>query len=669
MSFYQHTNSRVHVGLVMCLAAAAGCGGAPLEPAVEHAAQTAVFSNLNRLVVDHAGNILASDQSYDGSLVKIKSNCTISRQSIVPAAGWGGDEILDMVVGSDGTVYADTFSSIVKVSTSGTSTFLVGQQGLYPPQYKDGAASVARLSWAYPMAIDSANNLYVVDWLNDTTPFERKITPAGVVSSVKNIYGDFIPDQMLIAGGTTFSLLQPESAILNGFTNWFAPGSYLVAGYPSNGFKDGAGSVAEFNEPNDFVANSSGSIIYVADTGNHVIRKITTQSAVTTFAGKAGQRGGTDGTGSAARFDSPRAVALDTSGNLFVIDGVDASTPEWGTRIRKITPAGVVTSIAGNFGAGVVPDTACSAPCVCGTNATCNDVPGARACNCNSGYAGDPLTLCTDIDECQTNNGGCDMNATCTNTVGSYTCACKPGYSGDGVTCTDINECLTNNGGCDAHATCTNTPGSRTCSCNLPYAGDGLHCEPLIEATAVKPISNGSVEVDFKGQPNLTYAVQGSDDLSTWSNLDPVMVANATGNFTFIDTRAKFHSARFYRAKLVCSTFKTCDNGACGSQDDGCGGQESCGCDDPGLSCHEGACSCLTAKSCDNVACGQVDNGCGGQMNCGCNDPIWDTCQAGQCVCIFKTDAQLCAELGACGTVAVSPALNCNWPRTITCGC
>jgi len=88
------------------------------------------------------------------------------------------------------------------------------------------------------------------------------------------------------------------------------------------------------------VATDGSGNIYVADSLNNTIRKVTPAGVVTTLAGLAGRSGHTDGTGSAARFDGPEGVATDIEGNVYVADTNNAT-------IRKITPAGVVTTLAG----------------------------------------------------------------------------------------------------------------------------------------------------------------------------------------------------------------------------------------------------------------------------------------------------------------------------------
>ena len=81
--------------------------------------------------------------------------------------------------------------------------------------------------------------------------------------------------------------------------------------------------------------------VYVADSYNRTIRKVTPGGVVTTLAGMAGSWGSADGTGSAARFNYPSGVAVDSAGNVYVADTGNHT-------IRKVTPAGVVTTLAGN---------------------------------------------------------------------------------------------------------------------------------------------------------------------------------------------------------------------------------------------------------------------------------------------------------------------------------
>jgi NHL repeat-containing protein len=119
----------------------------------------------------------------------------------------------------------------------------------------------------------------------------------------------------------------------------YEPYSFTTfAGLPP-GSADGTGSAARFNSPAGVTVDSAGNT-YVADTANSTIRKITPAGVVTTFAGLAGNTGSANGTGNAARFNGPVAVAIDSIGNIFVADTNNST-------IRKITPARVVSTFAG----------------------------------------------------------------------------------------------------------------------------------------------------------------------------------------------------------------------------------------------------------------------------------------------------------------------------------
>lgn len=126
--------------------------------------------------------------------------------------------------------------------------------------------------------------------------------------------------------------------LLHGQTYHFT----TLAGRGSIGSTDGTGINARFFNPASIAFNAAGDA-YIADFGNHTIRKLAADGTVTTVAGKAGFSGHVDGAGAAARFEQPVALAVDSSGNLFVADQADHV-------IRKVTPAGVVTTFAGQPG-------------------------------------------------------------------------------------------------------------------------------------------------------------------------------------------------------------------------------------------------------------------------------------------------------------------------------
>ncbi len=113
-----------------------------------------------------------------------------------------------------------------------------------------------------------------------------------------------------------------------------------LAGGPSNGAADGVGTAARFDNPKGITQDAAG-IVYVADTNNHTIRRIALDGTVTTLAGLAGNAGAVDGTGSAARFSQPWGVAIGPDGDLYVAEYANSL-------IRRVTPAGVVTTYAGS---------------------------------------------------------------------------------------------------------------------------------------------------------------------------------------------------------------------------------------------------------------------------------------------------------------------------------
>jgi DNA-binding beta-propeller fold protein YncE len=118
----------------------------------------------------------------------------------------------------------------------------------------------------------------------------------------------------------------------------------VLAGSGSAGCADGNGAAAQFNTPVGVAIDGEGSFI-IADYSNHRVRKITPDGTVSTLAGS-GSEGSADGEGAAAQFSYPRGVAVDGKGNIIVAD--------WGNhRVRKITSDGNVSTLAGSGSAGL----------------------------------------------------------------------------------------------------------------------------------------------------------------------------------------------------------------------------------------------------------------------------------------------------------------------------
>lgn len=138
---------------------------------------------------------------------------------------------------------------------------------------------------------------------------------------------------------TGFALSAFLSACGGGVQPQVANLSLLAGNVNGSGSADGTGAAASFYLPGNVATDRAGNI-YVADTANNTIRKITPAGVVTTLAGTAGVVGHADGTGPAASFFFPSGVATDSGGNVYVAD-------EMNNTIRKITPSGVVTTIAG----------------------------------------------------------------------------------------------------------------------------------------------------------------------------------------------------------------------------------------------------------------------------------------------------------------------------------
>jgi sugar lactone lactonase YvrE len=278
----------------------------------------------------------------------------------------------DVAVDSAGNLYvADTENCTIRKVSAGVVTTLAGLPGNQGSA--DGTGSKARFFYPDGVAVDSSNNVYVADSFNNAI---RKVTPAGVVTTLAGL-AQFDTNGFPVGGSTdgtngTARFDGPNGVAVdtNGNiyvadqgnstirkltpvgTNWVVTTLAGLAG--SAGSADGTGSVARFSKTTGVAVDSAGNV-YVADPGNFTIRKVTPAGVVTTLAGLAGSPGSADGTGPAARFGGvwspglpalaggPSSVAVDSAGNVYVTD-------DYNSTIRKVTPAGTVTTLAGLVG-------------------------------------------------------------------------------------------------------------------------------------------------------------------------------------------------------------------------------------------------------------------------------------------------------------------------------
>lgn len=204
-----------------------------------------------------------------------------------PVAKARFDDPYGIAAAEDGTLYvadAGDNNRIRRIATDGTVTTLAG----FAEGFADGDGTAARFNTPSGLALDRAGNLYVADTGNHAI---RKITPQGMVST--------------------------------------------LAGTGVAGFRDGAGTQAQFNGPIGVAVDARGNV-YVADTYNDRIRRIDPQGQVSTLAG--GERpGNLDGVGAAARFDTPTALVVDARGIVWVADTRNNA-------IRRVAPDGTVVT-------------------------------------------------------------------------------------------------------------------------------------------------------------------------------------------------------------------------------------------------------------------------------------------------------------------------------------
>ena len=266
-----------------------------------------------------------------------------------------------VAVDKDGNVYvADSQNHLIrKVTPSGTVSTLAGTGAR---GYADNAVgTLAQFDLPTGVAVDKAGNVYVAENTNQRI---RKVTPGGAVSTLPAPAWAGYADDI---DGTKAEFYYPRSVAVdkNGYVYVADALNHCIrkvtptgavstlAGTGIDGYADDLdGTKAQFNSPMGVAVDQDGNV-YVGDMNNDRIRKVTPGGAVSTLAGT-GVAGYADGVGAAAKFHQPRGVAVDASGNVYVMDYTNR-------RIRKVTPAGVVTTLAGSGAWGTADGTGTAA--------------------------------------------------------------------------------------------------------------------------------------------------------------------------------------------------------------------------------------------------------------------------------------------------------------------
>jgi hypothetical protein len=375
-------------GVVSTLAGLAGSIGS-----ADGTGNAARFFQPYGVAVDSAGNVFVTDTS-NNTIRKISPSAVVS--TLAGLAGSRGsangtgsaarfNHPSGVAMDSAGNVFvADTINNTIRqITPSAVVSTLAGLAGSFAGV--DGTGSAASFSFPHGPAVDSTGNVYVADSGNNTI---RKITPSAVVTTLAGVAGSAGSTD---GTGNAARFFQPADAAVDAAGNVYVADSSnstirkitpsavvsTLAGLALNsGSADGTGNAARFFQPYGVAADSAGNV-YVADTNNNTIRKITPSAVVSTFAGLAGNSGSADGTGNAARFFQPTSVAVDSAGNVYVADSINNT-------IRKITPSAVVSTLAGLAGSSGSADGT-------GSAARFNDPFGVAVDSAGNVYVADAL--------------------------------------------------------------------------------------------------------------------------------------------------------------------------------------------------------------------------------------------------------------------------------------
>lgn len=321
----------------------------------------AKFSHPSDIAIDGNGNLFVTDATND-VIREIAANGTVSTIAGVPGTEGSTDgdhPTFSTMTGIDldaaGNLYVvDADNSLLRrVTPNGMVTTVAGQARVYT--YRDGVGTAALFSLPFSTAVDRTTGaVYVVDAQAGGV---RRFDPG--TSAVTTPFGSVAVPGFANGAASDARFSFPHTVVRDSAGNLFVTENHAIrkitaggvvstfAGDPlTPGSQDGQGAGARFSTPIGLAIDSAGNL-YVGDSDNFTIRKVTPAGVVSTIAGFAGESALVDGFGTDARFNFMGGLAVDAGGNVYVADAYNHA-------IRKIDPSGLVRTIAGSFESGFV---------------------------------------------------------------------------------------------------------------------------------------------------------------------------------------------------------------------------------------------------------------------------------------------------------------------------